>query len=66
MDSPEPARVLLIIATLGQRPTFLAQTIDSICPQRFPVDLVIVGPADNQNLQEISETQKIPLLPDPG
>lgn len=66
MDSPEPARVLLIIATLGQRPALLAQTIDSIRSQSVPVDLVIVGPAENQNLQEISETQKIPLLPDPG
>jgi len=66
MDSPKPARVLLIIATLGQRPAFLAQTIDSIRSQSVPVDLVIVGPTDNQYLQEISETQKIPLLHDPG
>jgi GT2 family glycosyltransferase len=66
MDSPNPARVLLIIATLGQRPSFLAQTIDSIRSQSVPVDLVIVGPADNQNLQDISTIQKIPLLPDPG
>ena len=66
MDSPEPARVLLIIATLGQRPAFLAQTIDSIRAQSVPVDVVIVGPTGSSILQEISATQKIPLLPDPG
>jgi GT2 family glycosyltransferase len=66
MDSPKSARVLLIIATLGQRPAFLAQTIESIRAQSVPVDLVIVGPLENQNLREISEHQTIPLLPDPG
>ena len=66
MDSPEPDRVLLIIATLGQRPALLAQTLDSIRAQSVPVDLVIVGPTGNSILQEISATQKISLLPDPG
>lgn len=66
MDSPKPARALLIIATLGQRPAFLAQTIASIHAQSVPVDLVIVGPIENQTLRETSENQNIPLLPDPG
>ncbi len=66
MDSPKPARVLLIIATLGQRPTFLIQTIASIKAQAVPVDLVIVGPQDNEDLHQLAAEHEIPILPDPG
>lgn len=66
MNSPTPARVLLIIATLGQRPEFLAQTIASIRDQHLAVDLVLVGPADNHSLQKVSAEENITLLPDPG
>jgi GT2 family glycosyltransferase len=66
MDSPKPARVLLIIATLGQRPTFLTQTIASIKAQAVPVDLVIVGPQDNEDLHQLAAKHEIPILPDPG
>jgi len=66
MDSPKPARVLLIIATLGKRPEFLKQTLASIRDQRIPVDLVIVGPPDNEELVNFAAAHKIPMLPDPG
>lgn len=66
MNSPKPARVLLIVATLGQRPAFLAQTIESIRAQSVPVDLVIVGPIENQDLRDTSANQNVPLLADPG
>ncbi len=66
MDSPKPARVLLIIATLGRRPEFLTQTLRSIRDQQIPADLVIVGPPENQELVKFALENKIPLLPDPG
>jgi len=64
-DSP-PARVLLIIATLGQRPVFLEQTLESIISQPMAVDLVFVAPKDNQHVSELAERHKIPFLADPG
>jgi len=66
MSEQDPARVLLIIATLGKRPEYLAQTIDSIKNQAASVDLVIVCPTDNQGLQELARRHEIPILPDPG
>ena len=66
MDSPKPARVLLIIATLGKRPEFLAQTLTSIRDQQIPVDLVIVGPVENEQLVTFAADHEIPMLPDPG
>jgi len=66
MSELGPARVLLIIATLGRRPEYLTQTIDSIKDQSTLVDLVIVGPTQNQGLKELADKHKIPILPDPG
>jgi len=66
MDFPERARVLLIIATLGKRPGFLTQTLNSIRDQHIPVDLVIVGPLENEELVDFAAENEIPLLPDPG
>lgn len=66
MSNPDPARVLLIIATLGQRPAFLEQTLASIRAQRIQVDLVLVAPTDNPHIHELAVKHDIPLLPDPG
>ncbi len=66
MDPLQRARVLLIIATLGKRPEFLAQTLNSIRDQQIPVDLVIVGPPENHELAAFANDHEIPLLPDPG
>ena len=61
-----PARVLLIIATLGQRPAFLEQTLKSIISQPIGVDLVFVAPPDNSHVAELAARHKIPVLADPG
>jgi len=66
MTPNTPARVLIIIATLGQRPAYLEQTIESIRSQPEPVDLVLVAPTDNAHIQEISARYSIPVLRDPG
>ena len=66
MTSDTPARVLIIIATLGRRPEYLEQTIESIRSQPVSVDLVVVAPTENVHIQEISARYGIPLLPDPG
>lgn len=66
MDSPQRPRVLLIIATLGKRAEFLAQTLASIRDQQMAVDLVIVGPPENQQLFNFAAEHEIPFLPDPG
>ena len=59
-------RVLLIIATLGKRPEFLGQALNSIRDQQISVDLVIVGPTENEELAAFATDRGIPLLPDPG
>ena len=66
MTPDTPARVLIIIATLGRRPEYLEQTIESIRSQPVSVDLVVVAPTENVHIQEISARYGIPLLPDPG
>ena len=66
MSPDQPARVLIIIATLGRRPTYLEQTINSIRSQSVPTDLVLVAPAENTHIQAISAKYSIPVLPDPG
>ncbi|MBU6280217.1 MAG: hypothetical protein KGN78_13330, partial [Actinomycetales bacterium] len=37
-------RVLLVVPTLGQRPQFLVQTLQSIAAQAIPADVVVVTP----------------------
>lgn len=66
MSPDQPARVLIIIATLGRRPTYLEQTINSISSQSVPTDLVLVAPVENAHIQAISAQYSIPVLPDPG
>ena len=66
MTPDTPARVLIIIATLGRRPEYLEQTIESIRSQPVSVDLVLVAPTESGHIQEISTRYGIPLLPDPG
>jgi len=66
MVSLQRTRVLLIIATLGKRPEFLGQALNSIRDQQISVDLVIVGPTENEELAAFATDHGIPLLPDPG
>ena len=59
-------RVLIVVATLGQRPEFLVQTLDSIRSQAVASDVVMVAPLDSATVQEASQKYRIPVLADPG
>ncbi len=66
MAPQNPARVLIVIATLGRRPTYLRQTIESIRSQSVTTDIVLVAPPENPEIVAISAEFGIPVLPDPG
>ncbi|MDP2013895.1 MAG: hypothetical protein Q8L05_06680, partial [Actinomycetota bacterium] len=59
-------RVLIVVATLGQRPEFLTQTLDSIRSQAVASDVVMVAPLDSVTVQEASRAYGIEVLADPG
>jgi len=58
--------VLIVVATLGQRPEFLRQTLDSIRSQGLAADIVMVAPVDSPTVQAASQEYAIPVLADPG
>ena len=60
------ARVLIVIPTLGRRPEFLAQTIDSVTGQSVTADIVLVAPAGNEVARAQAERVGATLLDDPG
>lgn len=60
------ARVLLVVPTLGQRLSLLKETLSSIESQGVPVDVVIVGPLENEPLVELAREFGAHVLPDPG
>ncbi len=60
------AEVLLVVATLGRRPTYLYQTLASIRAQQVPADVVIVAPVDAPGLAQTAAEFGARLLPDPG
>lgn len=59
-------RVLLVVATLGQRPEFLLQTLESIRAQEVPADIVIVAPLTSESVQAAARQYVVPVLADPG
>lgn len=59
-------RVLIVVATLGRRPEFLRQTLDSIRAQGMPSDVVLVAPLDSVTVQEAAQEYGIAVLADPG
>ena len=60
------SRVLIIVPTLGRRPTMLAITLASIVEQQVGADIAIVGPEDSADLRVIARDVDAVLLPDPG
>lgn len=58
--------MLLVVATLGRRPEYLAQTLASIRAQEVPADVVIVAPASDPGVQQAAAEFGARLLPDPG
>ena len=61
-----PTDVLIVVPTLGQRPRFLEQTLTSIRAQGVPANIVIVGPRNLSELQDLSSTFGADLVADPG
>lgn len=59
-------RILLVVATLGERIDFLRETLTSIRAQSVPSDVVIVAPAGNLQVIELVEEFATSFLPDPG
>ena len=59
-------RVLIVVATLGQRPEYLSQTLDSIRSQAVPSDVLMVAPLDSRTVQEAAQKYAVAVLPDPG
>jgi hypothetical protein len=60
------AKVLLVVATLGRRPEFLRQTLESIRAQKISADIVMVAPLEAPGIIEIAAEFSAALLPDPG
>jgi GT2 family glycosyltransferase len=60
------AEVLLVVATLGRRPEYLRQTLESIRSQDVPSDVVIVAPLDAPGIQQTAEEFGTRLVADPG
>lgn len=63
---PDQPRVLLVTATLGRRPEYLAQTLSSIRSQSVPSDIIIVAPRDAPGIHEAAKNAGATLLDDPG
>ncbi len=59
-------RILLVVATLGERIDFLRETLTSIRAQSVPSDVVIVAPVGIPQLAELVEEFATSFLPDPG
>lgn len=66
MSSNPEARVLLVVATLGQRPEYLTETLTSIRFQGAPADIVIVAPVSAPGIEETARQFGARLIPDPG
>lgn len=65
-DSLTQPRVLLVVATLGTRLTYLRETLMSIRGQSVASTVVIVAPTDNEGVALIAEEFDCQLVPDPG
>jgi GT2 family glycosyltransferase len=62
----EAPEVLLIVATLGRRPEYLRQTLESIRSQSIRSDIVMVAPLDAPGLAETAAEFDAQLVQDPG
>lgn len=65
-ESSADPEVLLVVATLGRRPQYLQQTLQSIRSQSVPADIVIVAPLAADGIHETADAFGARLLPDPG
>jgi GT2 family glycosyltransferase len=66
VDSGSARRVLLVVATLGQRQTFLRETLESIRDQSVQADVVVVAPAASEPTRALADAFGCRFVPDPG
>lgn len=57
--------MLIVVPTMGRRPTLLTETLISLRAQEVPADVIIVGPMTSE-LEQIARDFDARLLPDPG
>lgn len=55
-----------MVPTLGRRPEFLSACLNSILNQDVEVDIVIVGPVDNDVVAKAAQRADAALIDDPG
>jgi len=65
-DPQTTPRVLLVVATLGERPEYLRETLTSIRSQSVPSTIVIVAPTGKQAVAQLADEFGCLLVPDPG
>jgi glycosyltransferase involved in cell wall biosynthesis len=66
-DAAEQARVLIVVPTLGRRPAFLAQTLQSIREQKGEsADIVVVVPPDAVEARQLAKEWGADIADDPG
>ena len=58
------AQVLVAVPTLGERPSFLRETLKSIRQQGVAVDVVIIGPL--HRIEAVAQEFTAEVVPDPG
>ena len=61
-----PAEILIIVPTLGERLKYLEHTLNSIRSQTCPVDIVVVAPSTNVQVNAIANAYSCEIVPDPG
>ncbi len=68
MNAPAPVgpRILLVIPTLGRRPEYLRQTLESIRNQSPPADIVVVCPVGAVQARQLATEFGASVLDDPG
>lgn len=57
--------MLYVVPTLGRRPDYLAETLDSIRAQNHPAAVVVVAPAGASSARESARERGIPFVAEP-
>jgi GT2 family glycosyltransferase len=61
-----PGSVLYVVPTLGRRPDYLAETLDSLMSQDADVTVVLVAPRDAGAAFEAAQERGLTVLPEPA
>ena len=59
-------KVLVILATLGERTALLKETLESISKQQVPYDLVMIYPFSSKETAKLAKTYGAKSIEDPG